>query len=112
MALRLLLGFLPRRLRCLARLLRKGCRKTTSNLAGAWVSHLSVHLDLLQVGVPKKLGYIFDWGLLIQRMLGECIPHAAKNNALSNVWKLWVMRKLKAARCSVLTRSKHASMAF
>ena len=42
----------------------------------------------------------------------ELIPHAAKNNALSNVWKLWVMRKLKAARCSVLTRSKHASMAF
>ena len=44
--------------------------------------------------------------------LPAAIPHAAKNNALSNVWKLWVMRKLKAARCSVLTRSKHASMAF
>ena len=40
------------------------------------------------------------------------LPHAAKNEALSNVWKLWVMRNFKAPRCSVRTRSKHPSMAF
>ena len=40
---------------------------------------MSVHLDLLQVGVPKKLGYIFDWGLLIQRMLGECMSELVRS---------------------------------
>ena len=40
------------------------------------------------------------------------IRHAAKNEALSNVWKWWVIRRFNAGRCSVLTRSRHPSMAL
>lgn len=42
--------------------------------ARARVADLRVHLNLLQVRMSEQFRHILDWGLLIQRMLGERMP--------------------------------------